>query len=587
MPNSTGNVNNGYVTSCPPRRRQRPATRQALNFGCLPAAVSADDHEPPTHPPTEQSTIASPKIGREVKNNADLCLAAMIRGWEHGHLDREDADATLHRLQRMVDFTIEYDLNDQEAIGTIRRYEDRHPFAGDITDKEILDQCRRAEACQDGPVRGGALLPEDFTITCGGPDRYGKQRFVANVQRNSHEHLFNVHDQFQRSKFCSVVVEKFHLGPGATDQIEDRVREAASSNNSEHVTAEVIKLAEVVVRPVSWLWEQYIPRGAITLLEGDPGVMKSTIALNLAARNSLGACMPPDDARPGARNPDGTLIISGEDDVERTIKARLLAAGACLERCRVLSSVCEFGERRSVQLPRDIGVVEKIITEQRITLVVIDVLACFTEDGVSMNDDASMRRLTTALTAMAGRTQVAVLAIRHHNKKTGTSAMHRGGGSIGIVGAARSALTVALHPNDPSEFVLAVAKHNLCARPLSLTFRAEIVGDVARIEWGDRIQMTANELLNARAPRTSKLDEAQAIIAQMLADGHRPETEVLAACVEQGISERTFTRARTEMGVLARKVGFGSSGYWSLSLASDDSLAAAVEDRPTCDQQSD
>ena len=54
--------------------------------------------------------------------------------------------------------------------------------------------------------------------------------------------------------------------------------------------------AEIVPRPVKWLWPERIPRGKITLLDGDPGLGKTTILLDIAARVSRGHGMPGDDS---------------------------------------------------------------------------------------------------------------------------------------------------------------------------------------------------------------------------------------------------------------------------------------------------
>ncbi|MBI3469537.1 MAG: AAA family ATPase [Planctomycetes bacterium] len=44
--------------------------------------------------------------------------------------------------------------------------------------------------------------------------------------------------------------------------------------------------------PVSWLWKGIVPQGRVTLLAGDPGVGKSLVTLDLAARVSAGAPFP-------------------------------------------------------------------------------------------------------------------------------------------------------------------------------------------------------------------------------------------------------------------------------------------------------
>ena len=51
-------------------------------------------------------------------------------------------------------------------------------------------------------------------------------------------------------------------------------------------------LEKIAPRPVEWLWEKYIPAGCVTILEGDPGVGKTMVLADLAARVSRGFLAP-------------------------------------------------------------------------------------------------------------------------------------------------------------------------------------------------------------------------------------------------------------------------------------------------------
>jgi len=44
----------------------------------------------------------------------------------------------------------------------------------------------------------------------------------------------------------------------------------------------------VVAQPVTWLWPGRLPLGKLALLDGDPDLGKSLIALDLCARLSTG-----------------------------------------------------------------------------------------------------------------------------------------------------------------------------------------------------------------------------------------------------------------------------------------------------------
>ena len=46
----------------------------------------------------------------------------------------------------------------------------------------------------------------------------------------------------------------------------------------------IISMDEVQSKEVNWLWYPYIPYGKITIIQGDPGEGKTTLALRLEKR---------------------------------------------------------------------------------------------------------------------------------------------------------------------------------------------------------------------------------------------------------------------------------------------------------------
>src|SRR4051794_18186718 len=97
---------------------------------------------------------------------------------------------------------------------------------------------------------------------------------------------------------------------------------------------------------------------------------------------------------------------------------------------------------------------------------------------------------------------VAVLVIRHFNKNVDTKALYRGGGSIGIIGAARSALAVAPHPNDDDVHVLVAQKGNLSRKAETLSYTIEEAENGApRIRWGNVVNLSADEALSTNTFR--------------------------------------------------------------------------------------
>src|SRR5215831_13080294 len=108
------------------------------------------------------------------------------------------------------------------------------------------------------------------------------------------------------------------------------------------------RVNELKPEPLSWLWQQRLGLGKLAMLDGDPGLGKSLVALDLCARLSTGRPMP--DGSPGL-GPGNALVLNAEDGPEDTTRPRLEALGADLERVFVLRPSDELGS--PLRLPGD------------------------------------------------------------------------------------------------------------------------------------------------------------------------------------------------------------------------------------------
>jgi AAA domain-containing protein/bifunctional DNA primase/polymerase-like protein len=338
----------------------------------------------------------------------------------------------------------------------------------------------------------------------------------------------------------------------------------------------------VEVTQVNWLWPGRIPLGGITLLDGDPGLGKSLITLDLAARVSTGREMP--DGSPGLGSGAGVVLLSAEDDPSTTIAPRLLAAGANLALVEgvfgMKLSDPETGQKlpRPFFLPQDIPFLEELIERIGARLVVIDPLMAYLDMSVNSWRDQDVRATLAPLVAFAERMQVAVVILRHLTKALGGNALYRGGGSIGFIGASRAGLLAAKHPDNPDhERVLASTKSNFGSLMPSLRYRLATSAsnpNVAYVDWRGECALNAMALLAAPAlgrdeTNPSKVEEAVEWLRVALADGPRPKDELEQAAQVAGIASRTLRRACDELDISKQKVGYGTgaSSIWSLSTA--------------------
>ena len=328
-----------------------------------------------------------------------------------------------------------------------------------------------------------------------------------------------------------------------------------------------IRLEDVKAEPVRWLWPGYLPLGKLVILDGDPGLGKSVLSLDLAARVTTGRAMP--DGQDGTSG--GVVILSAEDAPGDTIRPRLDAAGADPTRVRILRAVRGREGEHSPEIvePADLAGIERAVRECDARLLIFDPLTAFLGGRVNANYDQDVRRALGPLTEMAQRAGVTIIAIRHLNKSQGISAIYRGGGSIGITGASRAAFMVGKDPSDPQSRVFANVKANLSRLSGSLGFRVETApSGVPCIRWTGASSVSANDRVQPEpsAPARPRRDEAQAFLLEVLANGPALATEVLEGAEARGIRRKTLDRAKKELGVRVGKPKGVKDGPWEWHL---------------------
>lgn len=356
---------------------------------------------------------------------------------------------------------------------------------------------------------------------------------------------------------------------GRRDPLPEDLRRRAEGNGHAAVADVGRLLSEVEPERVRWLWEGRIALEKLNLVDGDPGTGKSAATTDLAARVSVGKPWPDGaECRVG-----GVVILSAEDGLADTIRPRFDAAGGDPSKAVAVSTVPDGeGNERQIAIPDDLHVIEAAIERVGAILVVIDPLMAFLPGEVNSHRDQDVRRALAPLARLAERTGAAIVVVRHLNKATGGNPLYRGGGSIGIVGAARSGLLIARHPEDDSRRVLASTKSNLAAPAPSLVFTlTEAVNGAVRVDWRGESSLDAAALLSAPTDHEerSALSEAQEFLREVLVNGPEAVSEIKKQATGAGISWRTVERAKAALGVQAAREGEagkrgGGAWVWTL-----------------------
>mgnify|MGYP003280099807 FL=1 len=301
-------------------------------------------------------------------------------------------------------------------------------------------------------------------------------------------------------------------------------------------TVKIIRMSDVELTPVDWLWKPYLPFGKLSVLQGNPGEGKTYFAMHLAAACTNGKLLPNMERM----EPFNVIYQTAEDGLGDTVKPRLIEAGADLDRVLVIDD-------SDVQLTLSDERIEKAIIENNARLVIIDPIQAYLGADVDMNRANEVRPIFMRLGQVAQRTGCAILLIGHLNKAAGMQSLQRGLGSIDIAAAVRSVMFIGKLKHDPTMRILTHEKSSLAPPGASLAFS---LGDEGGFRWVGEYDITADEMLSGIEPqRETKTQQAKDLICTLLAGGKQVLSEDIdKAALERDIPGRTVRDAKRELG---------------------------------------
>ena len=377
-------------------------------------------------------------------------------------------------------------------------------FLSERPDMERVFLCLDADkAGEDACKRLAALLPDTVSVTRIQPTR-----------KDWNEVLVHRAEIPNRDYFKSTVLKE----PPKKDSVK------------------IIRMSDVELTPVDWLWKPYLPFGKLSVLQGNPGEGKTYFAMHLAAACTNGKLMPNMERL----EPFNVIYQTAEDGLGDTVKPRLIEAGADLDRVLVIDD-------SDVQLTLSDERIEKAIIENNARLVIIDPIQAYLGADVDMNRANEVRPIFMRLGQVAQRTGCAILLIGHLNKAAGMQSLQRGLGSIDIAAAVRSVMFIGKLKHDPTMRILTHEKSSLAPPGASLAFS---LGDEGGFRWVGEYDITADEMLSGIEPqRETKTQQAKDLICALLAGGKQVLSEDIdKAALERGIPGRTVRDAKRELG---------------------------------------
>ncbi|MBF0131162.1 MAG: AAA family ATPase [Magnetococcales bacterium] len=348
------------------------------------------------------------------------------------------------------------------------------------------------------------------------------------------------------------------------------------------------RMAEVQAEPVQWLWPGRIAKKKLTLQAGDPGLGKSQIGLYQAAVVSTGGLWP--DGSQCSR-PGNVVIISVEDDPSDTIKPRLEACGADMNKIFILEAIHDVDSqgrkrKRGFNLQEDLGRLETMIDQiGGADLILVDPVSAYVGRTDSYKN-SDVRALLAPLSDLASRRECAVVAVSHL-AKSGSSAMTKISGSLGFIAAARAGYLIVKDPIDKEKRLFLPVKNNIGIDQTGFAFRIQSVElpsgiQTSKIGWeADQISTTADEALAAQCSNQeerSQLDEAKEFLVDQLKNGPIDVQKIKTESRGAGVSEITLRRAKTALKIKPRKEPISGRWKWALPPSSDEKRGTANQD---------
>lgn len=345
-------------------------------------------------------------------------------------------------------------------------------------------------------------------------------------------------------------------------------------------------MSQVEEEDIDWIWQPYVAKGEVTILEGDPGLGKSYLAQMLAGAICKGARLPRMNSNRGkVRMKQGPVIYFDlENSAASVTKPRLRWNG--------FENMENFWqEEQAFTLGDEDYHAAMIEALDRIkpSMVVFDTINTYIGKTDS-NKGVEVTQAMNKFKEIASRYHCSVLVLRHLTKMSRTNpqdAIYRGQGSISFTGAARVVMTVGNHPEfqkHEGERVLCITKMNISVHPMALEFSItskEGKFSESEFRWGGWTNLTSDEILSSKKDdKVNTTDDAKEFLEELLLEGPRPKKEVIALAENRSFSQRTIERAAKNLGVVTTRQGKGRSHTANWELPEHLKTPAADEGKP-------
>lgn len=442
------------------------------------------------------------------------------------------------------------------AAEVYEKYQDELPrwVRRELLAKKTVGRSDRSEMLwklENACVEAGMTLDEAFAVI----KRSGWNKFAG--RRNEDEQL--------RRELSKVMDNQFREKPKGADKLHRKSDQEESEDEKRAKSRFIFRpLKDIEREEIDFIWQPYLARKEVSILEGDPGLGKSYLAQMVAGSIAMGKRIP--SAYKGTPRAHGPVVyLDIENSAASVTKPRLEDNG-----------YIDLDNYYPVEQPFSIDDEEALedlyewLEEIKPILVVFDTLNTY----IGRADTHKASEVTQAFGIfkdIAIQFNCSVLVLRHLTKGNG-SAIYRGQGSIAFAGSARVVMSVGVDPNDTETRAMAITKINFAKAPKALTFRIEErPKGKSEFIWGDFVDLTAQEILDASAEARAEgktgqgMQDAMEFLEATLPPGTKSDESKLYRMAEKrSIDPKLLDRAAAKMGVLKKKRKKDKVPYWEM-----------------------
>jgi putative DNA primase/helicase len=362
---------------------------------------------------------------------------------------------------------------------------------------------------------------------------------------------------------------------------------AAAVKAPTHNTIVMVCAADVKMRPMEWLWEGHLLRGALELTTGLPGLGKSQVQIHLMACASAGLPWP--DGAP-AIEPVNVVMVTAEDALDTIVVPRLSAAGADRNRVRIIKCIKTDKQQRQFLLAEDLMMLEQAVKQiGNVGLICIDPITAYMGGKMDSHKATEVRSQLGPLKDFSERTNVAVSAITHPAKNASARAIDHFIGSQAFIAATRighasfEEIEVDEETGEKTptgRFLFTNVKYSAHRKMPTLAYKIEefyitpepfVQINTTRVVWekeavntsAEQAIAVARSIAKGKATETASSDVMNFL--RMMLDnngGWCKQTEIAAQGKALGFSDKELRTARDKLAIVLKKDGYQGPWVW-------------------------